>query len=856
MTVPLHILFEQCAQKSPDANALIHEDVTLSYRQLDHTATQLARHLSQQGVAQGSFVHLYITRSPDLIITILAVLKCGAAYVPLETNYPQQRLSFLFADLESSCIITRTDLQATLPEVGTPLVLIDEVNLDTEHPFISVVPDMNQTCVVLYTSGSTGQPKGVKLHHAGLCNRLLWEQGNTTFTENDVVLQHASISFDFSLWEIFTALLNSACLIMPRKKFSYEGSYLAHLIIRHNITVMGSVPSLLSLLIEDPEFTNCTSLKRVVSGGEVLSVDFQNRFFEKSNAELINIYGPTEASISVLHWHCQRNSKDKKVPIGHPVAGMDIYLLDEKMQAVTRGEEGELFIAGIGVASGYHDRESLDEQRFVSDIFFKDSDRKMYRTGDICRQRNDGAYEYIGRKDNQVKIRGLRVELEEIECTLNAHPEVRECVVAVPDNHKGNQKLIAWVVMNDRKTLDANELRKYMSHSLPYYMVPVIFQALEKLPLTPNGKINRQALNLDKQTIVSSGDFSATENLLKDIWQDILNTEVNDVNSHFFDCGGDSLACLELSVRIEKQTGLSFPLSLLYQADTIHEQAQRLENGDNSEAYARVFNINHTNNNTGKTLIIVSAIGGNLSGFSELKAYLTDYEILGISSPMFYDSKDIIKDIASSQCEALLSYNIKSGIVLAGFSVGGLIAQELARQLKSYDIKVENIILMDTGTPDMVLKFEKDSLSKVQRLLNIWGSIASRNVSDTIKFLREGVAKRWRKKNQLNSRPKVIAQLIRNRKARLKELSIKAVRQYQLNIYDDDLTLIRARDQVIFSSYDISLGWKEFVGGSFQIESVAGSHASMLIAPNVADVAAIVENLLMKEALESDHNTR
>ncbi len=845
MSEPLHILFEKCVEQTPDANALIHEDTTLSYHELNQQATQLAFHLSKQGVKPGSFVHIYVPRSPNLIVALLAILKCGAAYVPIETSYPEKLLSYLFSDLKSICIITQTELTSSLSNIDIPLVLIDQLDLKTSNTFSSHISNMHDTCMVLYTSGSTGHPKGVMLNHYGVVTHLLWEREYSQFTKNDVVLQHASASFDFAHWEIFTALLNGACLVLTRQEFPYESEYLVQLIQKHNITIMGSCPSLLSLLIEDSDFTKCTSLKHVQSGGEVLTPKFQSRFYEKSKADLVNGYGPTETTFSVLQWRCQREQNDGKVPIGYPTENMSIYLLDEDNNQVSKGEEGEIFIAGNGVANGYYNRATLNEARFPDDPFYTASKRKMYRTGDVARQRPDGAFEYIGRKDNQVKIRGLRIELGEIEHVLNAHPDIKECVVTVQKNETGNQKLVAWFVA---KTLapDENSLRKFMFSSLPAYMVPSLFFATDKFTLTPNGKIDRKALIVKQKKQLSVSNPTPAEILISKLWCDILGTNTQDIDANFFDCGGDSLACLDLSVRIEKLTGLKFPLSLLYEVNTIRKQAERLDNNDTDE-YISVLNISTDNIKKGVTLVLVSSVAGNLAEVAELKDCLSGYEILGLSSPAIDDSDNIIKDIAKLQCEAILAHKTEGSIVLVGFSLGGLIAHELSRQLKARHADISNLILIDTSTPEMMMKrlqFKKTKITLFQRLRNVYGNISTRSFKDKLNYLRASFMRRKRIKTQLKDYPEEIAQLMRSKKARLRRLNVEAINQYKLESYDGDMTVIIGRDQASFSGHNTSLGWKEYVKGKLVLKTVSGAHYSLLKKPYVEKVASIIREHL------------
>lgn len=845
MPEPLHILFEKCVEQTPDANALIYEDTVLSYHELNQKATQLAFYLSEQGVRPGSFVHIYISRSPDLIIAILAILKCGAAYVPIEISYPEKLLSYLFNDLKSTCIVTQQELMPSLPNTDRPLVVIDQLDLNASNTFQSHAPSVHSTCMVLYTSGSTGHPKGVMLHHYGFSNHLLWERVNSKYTKNEIILQHASVTFDFAQWEIFTALLNNACLVLTRQEFSYDSDYLIQLIQKHNITIMGICPSLLSLLIEDPDFNKCTSLKLMVSGGEVLTAKLQKRFFEKSNANLINGYGPTETTIFALQWQCQREQEDEKVPVGYPTSDTVIYLLDENFDQVTKGEEGEIFIAGDGVANGYYERDKLNEERFLEDPFYTTSARKMYRTGDIARQRPDGAFEFVGRKDYQVKISGRRIELGEIEHVLNTHPEIKECVVTVQKSDTGNQKLVAWLVAK-ASSPDERSLKEFMLQYLPIHMVPALFFTIAKFPLTPNGKIDRSALTVEQETELSDSTLTPAETLVSELWHDILGTHIQDIDTNFFYCGGDSLACLDLSVRIEKLIGLKFPLSLLYEVNTIRKQAERIDNNDTSESVG-ILNISAGNAANNVTLVLVSSIGNNLAHFSELRDCLPEYKILGLSSPTFENSNNLIKEIARFQCEAICSYKIEGDIVLIGYSLGGLIAQELSRQLKTKHINVSSLILIDALTSEMMakqLQTKKNRATFLKRLLRLYENTKTRSFKDIINFLKESFSRRRKNKAQLKDYSAEIAQLILSKKARLRKFNKQAIEQYKQENYDGNMTLIMARDQSFFSNTGTSFGWGEYVKGKLILKTVSGSHHSILTDPKVKELASIIREQL------------
>ncbi|HHO60090.1 MAG TPA: hypothetical protein ENJ64_07575, partial [Thiotrichales bacterium] len=602
--------------------------------------------------------------------------------------------------------------------------------------------------------------------------------------------------------------------------------------------IMGSVPSLLALLISLPDFARCTSLKRVVAGGEILNADFQARFFKCSQAELINIYGPTETSISVLQWRCQRKADSSRVPIGFPVAGMSIHLLDENMKPVGKGEKGEICIAGAGVAHGYHARETLTQERFID----SPEGQRLYRTGDLARQRADGAYEYLGRLDNQVKIRGQRVEPEEVEHVLRQCPSIEDGVVAARQSPTGAIELVAWYRAKTGADPDSSEIRRCMETILPAHMIPALFVPLAQLPLNPNGKIDRQALQVPAMAGATGNKLNKTQELVQSIWHEVLGYDVPGIDDNFFECGGNSLACLDLSVRIEKATGVRLSLSLLYEYSTIRVQAQRLDDCETADRIAYLSR--ETTGTNGTPLLLVSAIGGNLARVSGLGNYLTQYNVSAISSPVYASSPAIIADITDAQLATLQDNGLPEKIVLAGFSVGGLIAFELARKLTKKGVDVSQVILIDTATPVVIKKYLQQSGTFTGRLKALFRTVRERGINATIYLFLETLRKRRYASRLVKTYSPDIAEIMQTRKSQLLDVGIKAAMQYQPSSYDGDICLIRARDQIMFENDNASWGWKQHINGSLTCKNIAGSHSSLLREPNIRQVAAIIEHCL------------
>lgn len=441
----LHRLVEAALERSPDAVALVYEDQHLTCGELNSRANRLARHLQTLGAGPEVVVAVCMQRSPALIWTLLAILKTGGAYLPLDPDYPEPRLRFLLADARAALLVTWEKRQALAEAVPA-------VCLQAEHAAIAhqaganlenrVHPD--GIAYVIYTSGSTGQPKGVMNSHCGICNRLLWMQETYQLKGSERVLHKTPLSFDVSVWECFWPLLAGAHLVIARPEGQRDGAYLVQLIARQQITTVHFVPSMLQVFLDEPDLARCASLRRVICSGEALPSELQERFQESLEASLYNLYGPTEAAIDVTWWACQRTRRP--VPIGRPISNIQIYLLDPHLRPVPIGVPGELYIGGLGLARGYIQRPELTAAAFLPDPFGAVAGMRLYRTGDRARIQADGVIEFLGRFDDQVKLRGLRIEPGEIEATIDGHPDVRESIVQVREDTPGHRQLVAYLV--------------------------------------------------------------------------------------------------------------------------------------------------------------------------------------------------------------------------------------------------------------------------------------------------------------------------------------------------------------------------------------------------------------------------
>jgi amino acid adenylation domain-containing protein/non-ribosomal peptide synthase protein (TIGR01720 family) len=529
------------AGRTPEATAVVAEGRTLSYAELHAHANRLARDLVSRGAGRGRVVAVALPRSAELVVALLAVLKAGAAYLPVDPDLPRERIDFLVADADAAAVL---DDPAAVFVDGVP---------DTP-PDVPITPE--DAAYVIYTSGSTGKPKGVVVPHAGVVNRLLWTQDRFGLTGSDRVLQKTPASFDVSVWEFFWPLITGATLVVARPDGHRDPGYLAGLIERERVTTVHFVPSMLRAFLAHADLRRCASLLRVLCSGEALPPDLAARCLEGLPAELHNLYGPTEASIDVTHWYCRPG--DLTVPIGRPVWNTRLYVLDADLRPVPPGATGELYLAGVQLARGYLNRPGLTAQRFVADPFGGPGTR-MYRTGDLARWtvQGDGpvggAVEYLGRADDQVKIRGFRIEPGEVAAVLADAPGVGEAAVVVRDG-----KLVAYVTPC---TADPDTVRSAAAAALPEHMVPSAVVPLTALPLTTSGKLDRRALPEPGyvppvESYVVPG--TATEQVVADIWAEVLDLPRVGVSHSFVALGGDSL----LSLRVTARVNAAFSLDL------------------------------------------------------------------------------------------------------------------------------------------------------------------------------------------------------------------------------------------------------------------------------------------------------
>ena len=575
-----------------ETNDNAHGEENARYDQLELnnvSINQLAHLLNKTGVGPDCYVAVYLQRCVSLPLVVTAIIKAGGAFVPLDPDYPPQRLQSIINDVQPTALIF--DSSQRLPTLDTNAAQMDlsRLNLDgvpDSSPLVNL--NSNNAAYMIHTSGSTGKPKGTINTHIGITNRLLWMQDRFQLSPDDRILQKTPIGFDVSIWELLWPMISGATLVIAAPDKHKDAAYLVESVKRNAITTMHFVPPMLDAFLEVDGVNHCSTLRRVICSGDVLTKTTQRNFFELlPHVELHNLYGPAEAAIDVTAWKCEPDS-NHMVPIGYPISNTTIHLLDGNLNEVPIGVEGDLHIGGVGLARGYAGRPQLTAEAFIPGQDFvtcsqsKDSNtlNTMYRTGDRARYRPDGAIEFLGRKDHQIKIRGQRIELGEVEAAIRSHPDIRQAVVLLDHEKTGFPILIAYLTrQHNAQTMttveNRRQLRDFLAARLPDSMIPTHYVTLDDLPVTSNGKVDRSALPSppDNEPNSAIQPRTETEQAVAEIWREVLGVNEVSINDSFFELGGHSLSATRANTRIRKRFEIELPLRRLFEQPVLEDLA-------------------------------------------------------------------------------------------------------------------------------------------------------------------------------------------------------------------------------------------------------------------------------------------
>lgn len=698
----IHRLFEKQIADSLDYPALVYNGKTHSYGQLNEQANQLANHLRSLGVGPEKFVGVCLDRSFELIISILAILKAGGVYVPIDPNYPDERLKIILNDTQAPLLITHSKFSARFLSYKGHQFFVDKsakllAKISTMN--LSNLTNEHNLAYVIYTSGSTGIAKGVMIEHHSVIYMAQNQISELSVNSNSRIMQLASPSFDVSIAEIFVALLGKATLCIYPKKQYFSSDDLLDFMSRERISIAYIPVSILRNFNE----IHLPYLKVLVTGGETCNEAVLDKW--KKTPTIINEYGTTETTVcSTLAKYVNYTKGETRISIGKPISGTQVFILDEQLNYAPTGTVGELYIGGPGLARGYLNRPDLTSERFIKNPFSADKITRIYKTGDLVRWTLEGNLEYIGRTDFQVKIRGYRIELGEIETHLKELITVRNAIVIMREDRPSDKKLVAYVVLNTEDSIDIDTLRSHLKKNLPDYMVPSIFVFLKELPLTINGKIDRKALPMPEQVLPAqryAAPETDVESRMLRIWSELLHLKPEQINlnSNFIMLGGDSLLALQLLSKINHEFNIELSVGSLFRYQTIKEQSDYLINNKNNlELSADIMKLNA--NAKGRPLFFVHPVGGSALCYSKLADRLKDkYSVYGIQSPGLKGTQALFTNIeeeAEYYVTELKHVQPKGPYALFGWSTGGLVAFEMAKQIRSIGEEVSLLCLIDT----------------------------------------------------------------------------------------------------------------------------------------------------------------
>ncbi|QBN32416.1 amino acid adenylation domain-containing protein [Xanthomonas oryzae pv. oryzae] len=697
----LHHQIETQAQRTPQAIALVQDDTKLSYAELDARANQLAHHLIALGVGPESRVALCLPRGINVVVAILAVLKAGAAYVPMDPAYPAERLAYMLHDCAPAVLLSERACAGSLPALSSMPELdvlwldepLHELALSVSNPDVTIHPD--QLAYVIYTSGSTGQPKAAQVTHKGLGNLLSWWVNDLGANADDGVLLVSSISFDLSQKNIFGPLMVGATLFLAPSTF--DATQLLTCIERFGIAYLNLAPSAFHALIEADDDHKMRCVRRVVLGGEPIQPDMLQKLPEP-RPQFVNSYGPTECT-DVVAWyvlHEPLRRYEETVPIGKPLPSTRIHILDTHGRPTPIGVAGELHIAGIQVGRGYLNRPGLTAEHFIPDLFGPPGQR-MYRTGDLARWNADGTIDFLGRNDHQLKLRGFRIEPGEIEAALLACPGVRKAVVIAREDLPGDTRLVAYLV-GDTDALSADTLQRQLSACLPNVMVPAIYMQLDALPLTANGKLDRRALPAPDAAMTPAVDSlppaNVVERSLAKLWASVLGPQRIGRDDHFFELGGHSLSAMRLMTAANR-LGLPLTLNLLYTHPTLRMQADYLLGGTHALG-SRALAVRRQG--TQLPLFVVPTGLGDIGYAFELAAHI-DPDIPVYALPWPDPLPATMEALAAHMVGLIQAVQPHGPYRLLGYSSGGLLAYAIAQHLGMHDQSVAFVGLLDCDLP-------------------------------------------------------------------------------------------------------------------------------------------------------------
>jgi len=870
----VHDLIERQTERRGDSIAVTFENRQLTYSELNRRANQLAHYLRKRGVGPDVLVGLCVERSLDMIVGLLGILKAGGAYVPLDPAYPKDRIAYILEDSSAPILITQQTLLPGLPQQSAELIVLDTdcssiEQEESSNPSRKANP--GNLAYVIYTSGSTGKPKGVQLEHRSVVNFLSSVQKEPGLHVDDIVAAVTTLCFDIAGLEIYLPLITGAQVVVISRQEASDGKKLQARMQSAGITMMQATPATWRLLLE-VGWSGNPKLK-ILCGGEAFPRELADKLLPRCGS-LWNMYGPTETTIWSAVYRVEAGGEGT-VPIGGPLANTQFYIVDEQMQPVPIGQEGQLLIGGDGLARGYQNRPELTAEKFIPDVFSRREGARLYQTGDLARYMRDGNIAFLGRIDHQVKIRGYRIELGEIESVLAIHPSVHHCVVVAREDTPGDKRLVVYMVPSRDQRPVSRMLREFLSGKLPDYMMPSAFVVLDAMPLTPNGKVDRKALPLPtRDNSAIEREFVAPRNALEKqlvgIWESILGIAPIGVTDNVFDLGVNSLIAAQLFARIEKTIGSKLPPAPLFQAPTV-ESLARLMTQDESAASRWTSLVAIKSEGSMTPLFCVHGGAGTVLLFNSLSRHLAPARpIYGLQSQGLY-GRDLphtsIEEMATHYVKELRTVQAHGPYLLSGWCFGGIVAFEMAQQLHAMGEQVDLLAMLNApSTPDYRAITPEPVIKPLgERLHRHWKKFSSLQPQVKVAYVSRKVRGQliWRK-NRMRRRALAISfrvtrrvrqllyQYYLDRRLPLPDalrnsyfliINAKAERKYRHRSYPGSMVVFR--DQGPYP--DPYLGWGRFVQGdikSYEIRVSVSDHRALMQEPAVREVADKIEEYL------------
>lgn len=863
----IHQLFEEQVQSTPDNIAVVYEEQQLTYTELNQRANQLAHYLQTLGVKPEVLVGIAVERSLDMIVGILGILKAGGAYLFIDPALPKEAINFRLQDAQVSLLITQTHL-GDMQDLNLKCVYLDVVPNELVTNLDSGVNATNLVYTI-YTSGSTGNPKGVSIEHSSLVNYVNAILARIKLPSPAHFATVSTLAADLGNTVIFPSLCTGGCLHIISSERATNPEALAAYCRNHPIDCLKIVPSHLEALLTASEPKAILPRQRLILGGEAVSWELIEKIQKIApNCVIFNHYGPTEATIGVTAFKIpnptnQLERPQGTVPLGYPLANTEIYLLDEDLQPVPMYVPGEVYIGGHGVARNYLHQPELTAQKFIPNPFSTQPGARLYQTGDLARYLSDGSIQFLGRIDNQVKIRGFRIEPGEIEAVLCQHPKVQQAVAIAREDEPGNKCLVAYIVAFEAIATHSQfitQLRDFLRNKLPDYMIPAALILLKALPLTPNGKLNRYELPapIDSDSELETAFIAPRNDLelqIAQIWEDILNIKSIGVTNNFFDLGGHSLLSVRLIARLQQQFQQDIPLSSLFQAGTIEHLAGIISQSTKSVYPSGVIEIQPKG--TKPPFFCIRPYGGNVLCYYHLARYLgCDQPFYGLqeTSTLFekpFQPYSQIADMATHYISSMRAVQPKGPYFLGGWSMGGVVAFEIANQLQSQGEQVALLALFDSKAPIA------DNISTNYQDVDDTTLLAELATATAQSFGKELLLSS--EINQIEPEKQVSYILQQMKAANLTPPDVKleqigyylqvcrsdnqAIRNYQPQIYPQRITLFSTENN---QNTDSAQGWHKLSTQTVEVIFVPGDHQTMIALPNVQILAEQVKIYLDK----------